>query len=73
MSNVVVMNGHGLKVIKTEYKQRKYDMKWQKLIKIADLENRYSYKDASGNINNITPTKWICAGVFDYRLTPTKS
>ena len=53
-------------IIETEFKQRAYDGKWQRLAKIADHENAYSYPNEAGNKVYVVPEKWICVGVYDY-------
>lgn len=73
MSNVITLNGRGTKIIKTDYRQRAFDKKWEKIVKIPDFENKYSYKDGAGNIVNIVPTKWLTVGVFDFKFEPTRA
>lgn len=54
-----------MKFIETQFKQRAYDGKWERIGKIADMENSYSYKTDGGNTITIVPEKWITIGVYD--------
>ena len=54
-----------MKFIETQYKQRAYDGKWERIGKIADHSNSYSYKTDGGNTITIVPEKWITIGVYD--------
>lgn len=49
-----------------DFRQRKYDGKWERLGKIKDVEHSYSYKTASGQTITLVPEKWITIGVYDY-------
>lgn len=55
-----------MKFLETDYKQRPYDGKWERLAKVEDVENAYRYKTESGNVISLVPTKWITIGVYDY-------
>lgn len=56
-----------MNILETEYKQRAFDGKWQKLIKIVDIENPYSYMDGKSKIT-LFSTKWLVANVYDYEI-----
>lgn len=55
-----------MNILETQWKQREYDSKWEKLAKVMDYENKYVYKNESGSNLTYIPTKWITVGVFDY-------
>lgn len=55
-------------VIKTEYKQRAYDGKWQLLGLIMDKDNAYEVSNSEGNKITLIPEKWITLNVYDYEL-----
>lgn len=59
-----------MEYIKTEFRQRAYDGKWEKIALIADVENAYSYKmDADSNVTvTYIPEKWVTVGVYDYEI-----
>lgn len=70
-NNVIILNGRGTKVLKTEYKQRAYDGKWEKIVKIPDFENKYFFLDKEGNKTTVVPMKWLTVGVLDYNMEIT--
>lgn len=53
-------------VLETCFKVRKFDNKVERLAKIMDFANRYSYRNESGNRISLIPEKWICIGVYDF-------
>jgi hypothetical protein len=55
-----------MNILETQWKQREYDGKWEKLAKIMDYDNKYVYKTESGSRITYTPEKWTTVGVFDY-------
>lgn len=56
----------GMNVLETEFKQRAFDGKWERLGKIVDYDNKYSYMTESGSRVSLIPTKWVTLGVYDY-------
>jgi hypothetical protein len=55
-------------VLEVTFKQRAYDGKWERLIRIIDYDNTYSYKNEQGIQSSITPTKWVTSDVYDLEL-----
>lgn len=55
-----------MNILETQFKQRAYDGKWEKLARIMDYDNKYVYKSESGQKMTYIPTKWATVGVFDY-------
>ena len=55
-----------MNILETQWKQRTYDSKWEKLAKVMDYENKYVYKSESGSNLTYILTKWMTVGVFDY-------
>jgi hypothetical protein len=55
-----------MNILETQFKQREFDGKWEKLAKIMDYDNKYVYKTDSGNRMTYVPEKWMTVGVFDY-------
>ena len=53
-------------VLETQLVQRDYDGRWEKLIKVLDHENSYTYGNEAGVKITYTPEKWIVAEVFDF-------
>lgn len=54
-----------MKILETQHKRRAYDGKYEKIVKIVDEENKYSYKTESGSVVSLVPTKWITVDVYD--------
>lgn len=54
--------------IRTEYRQRAFDGKWERVEMFPDVDNSYTYKSENGSSITMIPEKWICTGVFDYEL-----
>ena len=55
-----------MNILETQFKQREFDGKWEKLAKVMDYDNKYVYKTESGNKMTYVPEKWMTVGVFDY-------
>jgi hypothetical protein len=53
------------KFIETQFRQRAYDGKWERLGKIMDTENAYTYSTESGSRVTLIPEKWVTIGVYD--------
>ena len=58
-----------MKVYETEFKQRAYDGKWERIGKIEDEDNAYTFINEYGNRAAHVPFKWVTLGVYDYLLT----
>jgi hypothetical protein len=57
-----------MKILETQFKQREYDGKWEKIVKVIDYDNKYVYKSESGHRLTYIPEKWMTVGVFDWLL-----
>lgn len=55
-----------MNILETQFIQRKYDSKWEKVVRVMDYDNKYVYKSESGQRMTYVPTKWMTVGVFDY-------
>lgn len=55
-----------MNILETQFKQRPYDNKWEKIARVMDYDNKYVYKSESGQRMTYVPTKWMTVGVFDY-------
>lgn len=55
-----------MNILETQFVQRAYDGKWEKLAKVMDYDNKYVYKTESGNRMTYVPEKWMTVGVFDF-------
>lgn len=54
-----------MNILETQFVQRAYDGKWEKLAKVMDYDNKYVYKTESGNRMTYVPEKWMTVGVYD--------
>jgi hypothetical protein len=54
-----------MNILETQFVQRAYDSKWEKLARVMDYENKYVYKSESGQRMTYVPTKWMTVGVYD--------
>lgn len=59
---------YGVSVLETQFRQRAYDGKWERLGKIIDYDNKYTYETSSGSSVALIPEKWVTLGVYDYIL-----
>lgn len=55
-------------ILETTLKQRAYDGKWERIGKIRDHENSYTYYTETNQKMTYTPTKWVTIGVYDYLM-----
>ena len=61
-------NGKKVDVLAEEFKQRAFDGKWERIVKIMDLDNTYTFIGENGSRMSHIPTKWITVGVYDYLM-----
>ena len=54
-----------MNILETQFVQRAYDSKWEKLARVMDYDNKYVYKSESGQRMTYVPTKWMTVGVYD--------
>ena len=57
-----------MQVLETSFKQRAFDGKWERIVKIMDLDNSYSFVNENGNRTTLIPEKWVTVGVYDYMM-----
>ena len=57
-----------MNVLETAFKQRALDGKWERIGKIADEDNAYTYINEYGSRTTTVPFKWITLGVYDYLM-----
>lgn len=55
-------------ILAEDFKQRAYDGKWERIVKIMDEENTYSYTNEVGSRVTLIPEKWVTVGVYDYLM-----
>ena len=57
-----------MQVLETAFKQRALDGKWERIVKIMDLDNSYSFMSENGSRMTHIPEKWVTVGVYDYLM-----
>ena len=55
-------------VIEYDMRQREYDGSWERLAKVRDYENAYTYVSDSGYKVTHVPEKWLTIGVYDLEM-----
>lgn len=53
-------------VLETQFKQRAFDGKWERIVKTPDYDNKYTYTNEAGNKVSYIPEKWTTVGVYDF-------
>ena len=56
-------------VLAEDFKQRAFDGKWERIVKILDTDNTYSYTSETGGRVTLIPERWVCVGVYDYLMS----
>lgn len=59
------MNECGLEITETQFRQRAYDGKWERIAKIVDFDNAYRYTSEHGSTVTLIPERWVTIGVYD--------
>ena len=50
----------------TQLVQREFDGCWERIVKVMDTENSYSFVDERGMNMTLTPTKWVTVAVYPF-------
>jgi hypothetical protein len=53
-------------VLETQFVQRAYDGYWEKVVKIMDHENAYTYRNESGTSVTLIPERWLTVAVYPF-------
>lgn len=53
-------------ILETQLIQRAYDGCWEKVVKIMDKENAYTYQNESGAKVTLIPEKWQVIAVYPF-------
>ena len=69
MRNINRSYEYGMNVLDTQFKQRAFDGKWERIIKILDHDNAYVYTTDAGSKVRLIPEKWVTVGVYDYIIS----
>lgn len=57
-----------MNILETQFKQRAFDGKWERIVKIVDYDNKYTYQSETGQRHSLIPTRWVTVGVYDYMM-----
>lgn len=57
-----------IEVLAEEFKQRAYDGKWQRWIKIPDVDNAYTCTSETGGRVTYVPEMWVVSDVYDLMM-----
>lgn len=52
-------------ILETQIVQRDWDKRWEKIVKIMDTENAYTYRNENGVSVSLIPERWITVAVYD--------
>lgn len=63
-----MQNLSDMTVLETQIVQREWDKRWEKVVKIMDNENAYTYRNENGVSVTLIPEKWITVAVYDYLM-----
>ena len=61
----MIFSEKNMQILETAFKQRAFDGKWERIVKIMDLDNSYSFVNENGNRTTLIPEKWVTVGVYD--------
>lgn len=64
----MVFSESKMQILEEDFKQRAFDGKWERIGKIKDFDNSYSFVNENGQSMTHIPTKWITLGVYDYLM-----
>lgn len=64
----MITSEKNMQILETAFKQRAFDGKWERIGKIMDLDNAYTFINENGNRTTLIPEKWITLGVYDYLM-----
>lgn len=53
-------------ILETQIVQRAYDGYWEKIVKVMDYENAYTYQNESGSGVTLIPEKWLVVAVYPF-------
>lgn len=53
-------------VLESQIVQRDFDKRWERIVKVMDHENAYTFSNENGVPVTLTPTKWLTVEVYDF-------
>ena len=61
-----MQNLSDMTVLETQIVQREWDKRWEKVVKMMDKENAYTYQNESGAKVTLIPEKWVTVAVYPF-------
>ena len=55
-------------ILESQIVQRDFDKRWERIVKVMDHENAYSYSNENGVPVTLIPTKWLTVAVYDFLM-----
>ena len=52
-------------ILETQIVQREFDKRWERIVKVLDLENAYTCSNEQGMKVTLIPEKWVTVAVYD--------
>ena len=53
-------------ILESQIVQRDFDKKWERIVKVMDYENSYTFSNENGVPVTLIPEKWITVAVYDF-------
>lgn len=53
-------------ILESRIVQRDFDKRWERIVKVQDFENAYTFANEQGVKMTMIPEKWIIVAVYDF-------
>ena len=57
-----------MEILETQIVQRDWDKRWEKIVRVMDYENSYTYRNETGNRETLIRDKWMTVAVYDFLM-----
>lgn len=55
-----------MQILEEQLVQREFDGNWERVVKVMDHENAYTYRNEVGNEVTLIPEKWLTVAVYPF-------
>lgn len=55
-------------ILESQIVQRDFDKRWERIVKVMDHENSYTFSNENGVPVTLIPEKWITVAVYDFLM-----
>jgi hypothetical protein len=55
-----------MEILETQLVQRSFDGCWEKIARVMDHDNSYTYRNETGTSVTLIPERWIVTEVYDF-------